>query len=79
VTKRIRPIVDEADVDRFADIVKESKANMSAEERADTVSQIALGYARLKGFSPAGGRELARNVRQRALWTTPADSSEPTT
>jgi hypothetical protein len=74
--KKQPPIVDDADVDFFIDtMLKKATTSLTQEELADLVSGFASDHAKLTGMSDEWGHELARRVRQRALWTKPDKSA----
>jgi hypothetical protein len=70
--KTERPIVDDADVDRIVEGVLHSSDLRGAapEARAEIAYRFALDIAS-DGFSLEWAEELARRVRQRALWAKP--------
>jgi len=71
--RSIPPVIDDADVDRWVDIIRRhadfSKA--TSEERANRLHDAALQMSLANGDSEEYANELARRVRQRALWVKP--------
>jgi len=71
-----KPHVDDADVDRFvAMFAGKSNPALTPELRADFIHDFVLGYSQMTeaDVTPEWTRELARRVRQRALWLKPSN------
>lgn len=66
--------VDPTEVDKFIALVKQADYSKTTPElRADVIAKMAEDYALHQKMSDAWGKELARQVRARALWTKPVN------
>lgn len=75
MTKKKRPAVDDAEVNKIVDAVRKHSdfARTTPEDRAEVAYKLALGYAMVSGTTSAWAKELASKVRQRVLWAKPSN------
>ena len=74
------PVVDDSDVNRIVDLIRQHAdfTRATPEARADHAHQVALSEGELMGHSPEWSQELARKVRQRMMWAKPSSDNPHT-
>lgn len=75
MTRTISPVIDDADVNRYVDLIRQHAdfSRAAPEERADRLREAVVQISLAEGHSREYSDELARRVRQRMLWAKPLD------